>query len=184
MRDRTRAGFTLIEAAVTVTVSLVLFGLVFQATQGLIQLSSTSLAAGKLEEASGRISTTIASELRWANPETLQLTVENGSTRVDCEIAEGYDGTNTLWSTTVTFHYVPSPVDENENGVLDEGSVVREQDGITRVLGRHVSQGGLSVTSEDGTLVVSVTVFAEDRQGRDLEATTTASAQVLNRSTW
>lgn len=184
MSARTRAGFTVIEAAVTMGVSVVLFALVFQAAQGLMQLSSTSLTAGRLEEASGRITTAVASELRWANPETLLLTEESGSTRVDCEIAEGFDGAATLWSTPVTFRYVPSPVDENENGVLDEGSIVREQDGVPRVLGRHVSQGGFAVTTDNGTLSVRVTLFAEDRQGRDLQATTEAFAQILNRSTW
>lgn len=184
MSARTRAGFTVLEAAVTMGVSVVLFALVFQAAQGLMQLSSTSLTAGRLEEASGRITASIASELRWANPATLLLTVESGSTRVDCEIAEGYDGVTTLWSTPVTFRYVPSPVDENENGVLDEGTIVREQDGRQRVLGRHVSAGGLEVTALNGALQVRVTLFADDRQGRELEATTAASAQVLNRSTW
>jgi hypothetical protein len=184
MRNPSRSGFTLVDAVVTIGISVLLFGLVFQAAHGLMQLSSTSLAAGRLEEAAGRVTTAIASELRWANPDTLLITTENGSSRVDCELAEGYDGVSTVWSTPVVFRYEPSALDDNENGVLDEGAVVRIQDGQTRTLCRNVSQGGLVVASEGGTLSVRVTVFAEDRQGRDLEATTEAAAQVLNRSSW
>lgn len=182
MRHGGRSGFTLAEAVVTLAVSLVLFGLLFQAAEGLIRLSSTSLTSGRLEEAAGRVTAAIASELRWANPDTLLVTSENGSSRVDCEIAEGYDGAVTIWSTPVIFRYEPSPQDDDENGVLDEGSVVRIQDGHTRTLCRHVPQGGLVVLGEGGTISVSVTAFAEDRQGRDLRATTESAAYPLNRS--
>jgi hypothetical protein len=179
-----QSGFTVVELAVTVGVSLVLFAFVTQAIRGLMQLSSESLVAGRLEEAAGHVTTSMASELRWADPTTLLITAQNGSSRIDCQLAEGYDGTQTIWSTPVTFRYEPSPVDTNENGVLDEGSIVRIQDGRTRTLCRNVAQGGLAISVQSETVEVEVTVFGQGARDRPLQASARSVGHLLNKTTW
>ncbi len=179
-----RSGLTVLELVVTVGISLVLFSLLFQAMSGLLGLSSTTLTMGRLEESAGRSTTKIASELRWADPDSLLITAESGSSRVDCRLAEGWDGAETVWSTPVSFRYVPSNQDTNENGVADEGSIVRVQDGRTRTLCSNVTEGGFVIGVENGAVTVEVTVVALDREGRALAGTSQAAAHLLNRSSW
>ena len=183
-KRKRQAGYTFVEMAVTLTVSLIVFALLFWTTGGMMKLSSTSLAVGGLEEAAGRVTTTVASELRWADPETLLITVENGSSRIDCRLATGYDGTEATWTTPVTYRYEPATADINGNGIIDEGRVVRIQDGRERTLCRNVIDGGLLFTVENETIMVQVTVFGEDSQGRDHQAVARTAAHLMNRTAW
>jgi len=179
-----QAGYTFVEMAVTLTVSLIVFALLFWSTGGLMKLSSTSLAVGGLEEAAGRVTSMVASELRWADPETLLLTAENGSSRIDCSLATGYDGIDATWTTPVTYRYEPAATDINGNGVIDEGRIVRIQDGRERTLCRNVVDGGLVFTVENETIVVQVTVFGKDSQGREYQAVARTAAHLMNRTAW
>jgi hypothetical protein len=184
MKDRTRSGLSIIELTVSLGIAGVLFGMIGHVIRGLSGLSSTSLAVGRIEEAANEVTAALAAELRWADPSTLLLTIENGSSRLDFRIAEGYDGVETVWSTPIVFRLEPMGWDANEDGVLDEGQIIRVQDGVERTLCRNVPLGGFSIQFIDSSAVVTVDVFAADRDRRALEATAETVTHLMNRSVW
>lgn len=179
-----RGGLTVIELTISLGISVALFALVAQVIGGLSHLSSTTLSVGRAEEAASQVSEAMSSEIRWADPETLLITAENGSSRVDFRVSLGYDGSETIWSTPVVYRFEPSDRDANGNGIADEGRLVRIQDGRTRTLCRNVPVGGLSISQKNETIAVEVGVFTKDAQGRLLQRTAEAVTHLLNRTSW
>ena len=176
-----KAGFTLLELVMATSITLVLMGMLMEASRTSSGLNSTTLSLGLLDEKSSHAVAQMRSELRWAQVDTMLLTVQDGSDRVDFVVAEDYDGTDTVWSTMITYVWEPLGADTNENGILDEGQLVRIQDGRRRVLCRNVSQGGLSIDLDVITLTVGLTVFGLNKEGQLLEETSSGTVALMNR---
>ena len=184
MMHHKQSGLTITELAVSLGVVGVLFGIIVQVIHGLSGMSSTSLSVGRIEEAANEVTDAIAEELRWADPGSLLITDANGSSRVELRTAQGYDGTQTVWSSPIVFRIEPMGWDANEDGVLDEGQLLRVQDGVERTLCRNVSLGGFTVAVANSTVVVGVEVFTSDKDKRVLSATAESAVHLMNRSSW
>ncbi|MFT5198413.1 MAG: prepilin-type N-terminal cleavage/methylation domain-containing protein [Planctomycetota bacterium] len=178
---KSKAGFTLIEMMISFSISLVLMGMVIEASDMSTQMAGTSLALGRLEEKASKASFQIATELRWAQPNTLLITVDNGSDRIDFMKAEGFAVGAVTWSTTITYMYQPSPLDSNGNGVADEGMLVRTQDGKDSILCRNVVLGSLSITQDGDYLQVQLSHFQLTSDKRILNGNIQTSATLINR---
>ena len=175
-----QAGFTLFEMAISLGIIITLLGILTQANRATNKLSDTTMTLGRLDEAASQATLLMATELRWAQPGTMLITPENGSDRIDFLMAEGYDGTNTLWSTPITFRIEPLAMDTNENGVADEGRLVRIQDGATRVLCRNVALGGLSLVRTNEIVDIQLTIFKLTADDEALNRTVALSATLVN----
>lgn len=177
-----RAGLTLVEVAVALTLTVIVLAVLTQVVRTSQQLSSSTLTLGRLEEAAGQSVLAMASELRWARADTLLVTTEAGSDRVDFVTSAGHDGTDTVWSTTISYLYEPTTDDVDENGVADEGRLVRLQDGVRRILCRSVPSGGLSIASDGDTVELGLSVKGLARDDALLRATAETSVTLVNRS--
>jgi hypothetical protein len=177
---RINAGFGLIETLVATSVAAVLVTMMTRALSDSLELSSTSLTLGGIERSANGTLLSIGRELRWAQPDALVITEENGCQRLDYQIAEAYDGVATEWSTTITLLYEPTIDDGNGNGVLDEGRLVRIQDGKRRTLCRNVAAGSFTAVRTDQRLDLGVTIFGMSRNHRLLTAPAGAAVTLLN----
>lgn len=175
-----RTGFSMVELVVAFAVTLVLMGGLVQANLASSKLTDASATRGRLEEAAARALSSMAGELRWAQSNTTLITADTGSSRVDFIVAQGWDGTATIWSTPVTFRYEPVAADTNENGVADEGIIVRLQDGQRRVLCRNVPLGGFTVQRVEDRLDLNVDVFGTTGAGELAQASAATSTAFVN----
>lgn len=175
-----RTGASLLEITIATGATVLLLALLFRTNTAASMLTSTALTDGRLQESASQTLQTVGADLRWARATALLLTDENGSTRADYFVAEDYDGTDTVWSSQVVLHYEPSDLDEDGNGVADEGRLVRIQDGRTRTLCRNVREGGFSVARVGNRLTVSLSIFGTSRDGRLLEATEEHTVVLVN----
>lgn len=175
-----RAGFSLVEMIISLAITSILVGTLVQGSRATQKLSSTSLTLGRLEEAASQAALQVAVDIRWAQPDTMFITTENGSDRVDLMIAEGYDGAETTWSTPVIFRYEPVAVDVNENGAADEGELVRIQDGSRRVICRNVELGSFSVVRDGGRVQIQLTVTGLSSNDELLERDVQLSTTLIN----
>ncbi len=178
---KNQAGFTLVEMMISFSLCLLLMGLVIEASAASQQMSGTSLSLGRLEEKASKASFLIASELRWAQPDTLLITVDNGSDRIDFVKADGFVGGLMIWTTTITYMYQPSPVDANGNGIADEGTLVRIQDGKESVISRNVVEGSLSIDRDEDFLLVQLAHFQLTPDKRIMNGLIQASSSLINR---
>ncbi|TDJ68822.1 MAG: prepilin-type N-terminal cleavage/methylation domain-containing protein [Planctomycetota bacterium] len=165
MKRNARAGFTMIEVMIATAVTIMIFGFLYQVLYGSQRLSSTTLSLGRVEEAGSQATLAMTSEIRWADPTLLLISTEAGSSRLDFRVVDDYVGGTVLWSSMITYRYEPSPVDWDGNGVLDEGTLTRTQDGDTRVICRRVGTGGLVITQDEDTVSIQLTLFATDDDG-------------------
>lgn len=175
-----QAGFTLIEMMISFSISLLLMGIVIEASEMSNKMADTSLALGRLEEKASETSFAIASELRWSQPATILITVDNGSDRIDFVKATGFAGGLVVWTTTITYMYRPSPEDSNGNGIADEGLLVRLQDGKERVLCRNVDAGSLSIDRDGDLLQVQLSHFQLTSDKRSLNGVIQAAVSPIN----
>ena len=175
-------GFGLIEVLVGASVAAVLVTMLTRALSASLELSSTSLTLGGIERTACTALQSLVRELRWAQPDALIITEENGSPRLDYRIAEAYDGTETEWSSTITLLFEPTGDDANNNGIVDEGRLVLVQDGRRRTLCRNVPAGGFTVARTDQRIDMDLTVFGVSRSQRLLTARKRAAVTLLNRT--
>ena len=180
MKHNARAGFTMLEVMIATSVTVMIFGFLYQVLYGSQRLSSTTLSLGRIEEAGSQAALAMTSEIRWADPTLLLITTEAGSDRLDFRVVADYVAGTVLWSPMITYRYEPSPVDWDGNGVLDEGTVTRTQNGDRRVICRRVGAGGLVIDQDENTVSIQLTLFATDDDGLIHRRSVQTSVTLMN----
>jgi type II secretory pathway pseudopilin PulG len=178
---QSQAGFTLVELVICFSISLVILGMVAETGKASDQFSDTTLALGRLEEKASQTSFEMAKELRWAQPTTVLITLENDASRIDFFKADGFVAGLTTWTSAITYSYQPSPIDSNGNGIADEGILVRTQDGKERVLCRNVDAGSLAIDRAEDSIQIQLTHFQVTGDKRVLNGTIQIAASLINR---
>jgi type II secretory pathway pseudopilin PulG len=176
---RFEAGFTLVEmlvgAGIMVAVGAACIGGQLAATN----LMNESAALGALEEQAIIAVKQVAFDARWADGGAMLLTTSNGSRQIDLRTAVDLVGGNPVWSPTVTWRVVPSSSDSNGNGIVDEGQLVRIQDGVTRVICDDVVPSGFTATRTGDTLEIQVRLLRV-QSGRPVTVSAATSATIRN----
>jgi hypothetical protein len=90
---------------------------------------------------------------------------------LDFKTPTDYVAGNPVWSTMITYAVEPSLVDWNESGAIDEGRLVRTQDGRKQVLCDYILPGGFTAVLTGRNLLLQLKLSKLDRQTR--RATTT-----------
>ena len=137
-RHRRQGGYTLIEMAIAATLLSLTFGGIAMATQRGLFLFRQSVASSTANTASARSINRIARELAFAGRETLDPTLETppGQPRVWDSTLEfrpplDYVAGSTVFGTPMQLVLelepgeLPNGLDDNGNGLVDEGRVVR-----------------------------------------------------------
>ncbi len=180
MRRSREAGMSALELVITAAI----FATVMGGIVGVLRTASSDAdqqgARGSLDEKAWQVTDRIERELRWAQATTLLVTTLNGSSclsyRVPASIVNGV----VTWSPTITVEYQNSYVDANDDRVVDEGALVRIQNGKTRVLCDYVPKGGFSAVLTGTSVALSLTLQLTDAGKRVVASTETDTVSLRN----
>jgi hypothetical protein len=146
--------------------------------------SSTTYSVGvrtsHIQEQARQVVDQLADELRQADDASVSITSVNGATQVSFVKNVGFSGGNPVWSSTITWGYSASYVDANENGVQDEGRIVRTENGQSATLCHHVKPAGLSITLTGRNAVIRVTLIHVDLHRQQIETFVETSVTIRN----
>ncbi len=188
MKDIRQKGFSLLEVTVASVLLVVLVG----ASVSAIQSSRTASAAGVsrivlLDRARSAMDR-IEKELRRGGPGTLDpaLAVLEGNpgSRIEFSQAENYANGAVVWGFPVIFDLVyangeiDNGLDDNNDGLVDEMEITREQNGQTITLVTDVQENGLSFTASGNSLTINLTLQGRDQNGQILTLPMTTTVQL------
>jgi prepilin-type N-terminal cleavage/methylation domain-containing protein len=174
-----RAGFTFVELVVTTAI----FGTVLTGLVDTLRSAGSDAVLqetrGVLDEKAWRVTGDIARELRWAQTGTLLVTAADGSSRIEFRVPAAVAGDVVSWSSPIRYEYATSNVDANHDHAVNEGAIVRIQDGRTRVLCSDVPPGGFSAAVSGSSVTLTLHLQAVDSRRRavSVQATRTVSAR-------
>lgn len=210
-----RGGFSLIETLIAVTLSAMVLGAVVTATQRGLGLFEQSNATADINARAARAANRILREVIGAGPLIVTPPDFWGSSTIDFSLATGWDAVNgePTWGPVrrIAFEYDPTELDndldDNGNGLIDEGVVVLTEDvggpeerrvvlvrGVSEFLQGEVlnaaddngndlrDEAGLSFSMEDDTLVVRLSVERLGPAGDRMVRTQTVSMKLRNGS--
>jgi hypothetical protein len=161
-RKQGRAGFTVLETVITLTILCAVFASASLVESNATGLLTTSTKKDLLQEKASRALESIAAEARWAEGAGFLITSQYGSNRLDFQVATGFAGGATTWSTTITYVVQPSSIDANGDGVINEGRLVRIQNGQTHLMCDYVTAGGFTAVRTGQNVVLNVSLALKD----------------------
>lgn len=165
------AGFTVVELSIGMAIMSIILVAVLLTQHSAQRLISHETESESLDQKAHRVVEAVASDIRWADKTSLLVTQDNGSDRLDLRTPTGFADHETVWSTVITYRIVPSNVDADKNGVLDEGRLVRIQDGVARTLCDQVVAGGFLATMVDDNVRIRLSLVGRDSPSDVLQAT-------------
>lgn len=175
-------GSSLVEVCLVCAVVVTMLMAVAGVQRSTTSLLATSTTLGALQEKANTAIGRIASELRWAEDETLLLTSESGSARLDLRVPVGFTSGAPIWSPSIIYRVEPGGIDSNADGVANEFRLVRQQGTVRKVLCEHVSAGGFTATMDGDAVVIALTLAKSDG-GRLLRSSAATSVRPRNRGT-
>ena len=211
---RTTSGFTMVELMIAMaTMTIVLLAVALATMQG-NRAYNAGRAVSDVEARTQRMLRRVVEDLRWAGraglfPEPL---APFGSSTVDFQSNVGVDGGGgVIWSTPtrIAFEYAPGELDDgidnNGNGVVDEGQIVLRRDvgaaGEQRIVHGSwvreflegeipngaddngnglIDEAGLCFEVNGTTLLVRLTLEQPDPEGRLITRTMTSAVNLRN----
>jgi type II secretory pathway pseudopilin PulG len=178
-------GFTLIEVVV-VAGCLVVMILAIGAT---ILASQDNYAAGmtlsSLQNHAQSVMDKIAKEVRQSGPLTF-FPVPSNTDNLTFQKSVGYSGGAVQWGNAITYAFQyetgenDDGVDNNGNGLIDEGIIVRTENGQNITIARWVREGGFLFFLSGDVLTIQLTLERRNSKGRIFNATVTTSVDVKN----
>lgn len=168
-----RSGLSLLEVTIAAAILLFLSGGLFMLLGGAARTQArTSIASdmnGRVRDVFDRLGT----ELADAQATSAVVEPGNPGTRVRWHRVINFDPTpgQQIVDTQITVEFAyddgeaDNGLDDNNDGRVDEGLLVRRQDGQTLVLCRDVREGGLAITRTINSIELSLTLERLDERG-------------------
>ena len=180
-----QAGLTVLEVLIATVVATVALGILITALGASSDTYMSVSRIARAEEGGRRALDAIVNDLRLADKDMFVITPEFGSHRVDFRVPTGYDDHGGVqWSTTIAIRYEPSTLDANLNSSMDEGMLVRIQDGRRRVLCHYIEQGQFSLERTGDHVAVELGLVIGDGKGRVATRSVRTSVELRNGSVY
>jgi type II secretory pathway pseudopilin PulG len=180
MKSSRQAGMSALELVITAAIFASVMAGVVTVIRTATSDSTQQSARGSLDEKAWQVTERIERELRWAQASTLLITTVNGSSCLSYRVPASIVGGVITWSSTITVEYQNSNVDANDDRVVDEGSIVRIQNGKTRVLCDYVPKGGFSAVLTGASVAMTLTLQLTDAEKRVERSQATDTVSVRN----
>jgi len=176
-KPKSRAGFTLAELVVTMSLTGIVSFICLHAIIGSQRLSAHVMADGHLHEQARILVEQMAREIRYSSVTAPEFNLPDGQdcTSVSFRKCIGYDSDNELrrWSDLTGYEIAAIPdsgetnisdgVDNNDNGLVDECGFYRIEDGSRRrLLCRDVEAPRFLVRRDGTTVTIRVGLFRLD----------------------
>ncbi|MBI3273407.1 MAG: prepilin-type N-terminal cleavage/methylation domain-containing protein [Planctomycetes bacterium] len=182
-------GFTLLELVVALAILLVLLGAAIQVTlQGQAGYETDTLAL-TLEGDGRRVIDQIAHEVRQAAASTLVPATPAASTSLSFKMNTGYGASGVQLGPLFAYAFAlesgefDNGLDDNRNGLTDEGVVTRQvAGGVPVTIARYVRKNGLTFTWNAATSTLQLALVLErlDSRGQLLSRTVKTSVKLRN----
>jgi hypothetical protein len=146
----------------------------------------TGVKLADLQERARIVLDRMANELRLSAASEIATSTVNGTSAISFRMNEGFSAGQILWSTQVIYQFQFEPgefdngLDDNNNGLADEGIIVRVKDAQSIVLTRDVLKGGIAFTVTGDRIDIQLTLTARDEGGRPLSAVLRTSTALRN----
>lgn len=187
MRNHAGRGLTLIE----VTIASAIFSVLAFTLYLMLKTSSDSYASGNLHATlngqARNILDRLTRELRDSSVVTFKPSFPNGATSLSFQMNSGFSGGKVTYGPAITYAFAYEPgeldngKDDNNDGRVDEGRIVRTEGGKSVALTRDAQEGGLTFTQAFGnTVTVKVTLERLDEERRRVTYVRETTLQVRN----
>lgn len=135
MKRQRQAGMTLYEITVSFTVTVIILGGMLVILQSSVASTRLTTARSLLDDRASSVVRQLAEELSQARAATMSpADPPLGTDALEFQVATGFAGGSPVWGNTtrIEFQYSPDDpndgVDNNGNGMIDEGRIVRRDD--------------------------------------------------------
>lgn len=181
-----RRGFTLIEILIAVTIFAVLASTIY-----LMMASTTNAyASGSIQaglNAQARdLFERITLELSDAGISTLNPSIPTGATTLTFQRNVGYAGGVISYGPAITYAFVTEPgeypngKDDNGNGRIDEGRLIRTENNQSVSLSSDLAAGGIAFTRDGNAIQITLVLEKVDDRRQVVRTTSTTTIQVRN----
>ncbi len=170
-----RAGFTLLEIVIVFAVTLILCAAVYGlAGTGGAALSSSSIQSD-LDNSLRQGVESMISEVGQSGAGTFSPALPAslpGNSALSFQKNLGYSGGTITWGPVITYQFEYEPgetnngLDDNNNGVVDEGILVRIEGSRRRVLCKWVKEGGVQFALSGRKLTIRIEGIRRDKNRR------------------
>ncbi len=189
-----KGGFTIVEAAIAAALTVVIIGGAFLLYIRLSRAYATATSLAVLQDDARRGMEILSYERRGAAAATLSPPLPGsapGAATVPFQTVTGYVNEAPVYGAPVTYAFVYEPgesddgLDNNGNGLVDEGRVVRTVTPgigppVQQVIVPWVREGGFGLWKSGNTVTVSLTLERKDPEGRTIAVPTTTTVRLRN----
>lgn len=171
---------------VVVLILATTIGVIYSVLWGSQETFSAGTKLAHLQERARIAVDAMANELRNTGAGKVATTGYNGSTAITFQVNSGLLGGAVLWSTPIVYRFefesgeLQNGQDDNGNGLVDEGKVVRVQNGASVTITDDVMFTGLSFNLVGNRLEIQLVLVGRDLQGRPISARVETSVSLRN----
>ena len=186
LRKAGEKGFTLVE----VSIAVLIFGVLAVTTIALVKTTGDSYADGSLHSylntQSRLFLEQVSRELGSAGINTLSPAFPANSTSLTFQMASGYANGQVVYAAPITYAFqyaigeVDNGIDDNRDGRIDEGQVVRTENGQSVTLSLDLAENGITFTRNSNTVSIVITLERLDDKGNLVTYTRALTVQVRN----
>ena len=179
MRRPPETGFSIIELVISLSILSLATGAALSLLDQSADTYVTTSLRGRIEEEGRKALSELSRVLKLADMDTLLITQQNGSDRVDLNLPAGMNGEEVTWSGPITYLVEPSTKDANLNGVIDEGMLVAIQNGRRWILCHYIPLGGLSIERTGTAVSVRLDLMIADKKTDQLLQTSVSTSVAI-----
>jgi len=186
MRRPKNAGVSLMELMIAIVIVAILTVMTYVLLFASIQSFSAGVTAAALNGQARDLLERLFAEIVDAGISSLQPPFPNGSSSLTFQRNLGYSAGALTFDTpaTLSFAYAPGEandgIDNNNDGRIDEGRLMRIKDGDTVVLSNDLAEGGIAFTQNGNAIRIVVTLEKVESPGRVLRTVSEVTVQVRN----
>ena len=187
-------AFTLVEVTVAAAIFLIILLVAFTIVDRGVKYYYTTSAVGSLQEAARKALDRMATDLRGTGlsiiTDSLDQPLVEGVAYQEIHLRRnpGYENTEIPWeegeAIIYRFEYeaaeTDNGTDDDGDGLIDEGILVRVEDSSSAEIAHNVKEGGLSFTLQGSKIVIRVELEDIDDNQRKLEVSEETAVYIRN----
>jgi len=181
-----RSGLTLLEVVIASAILAMLTSLLYVT----LKSSTDGYTAGSLQAGLNAQSRNLLEDMSWdladAGVGTLSPAFASGSTTLTFQRNVGYSSGAIAFGSSITYAFAYEPgesdngLDDNGDGRIDEGRLIRTENGDSVVVSRDLSENGILFTQTGNTVRVQLTLEKPDDRGGVVRYARETTIQVRN----
>ncbi len=177
-----QAGFSMLEVMIVTAMLMVAITAIFQVIAAGTDHYNSGSVLVDIQAQARRMMDRIVTDLESSGTSVVSL---SGSDSISFQKNTGYSGGSITWGNVITIAFayetgeIDNGVDDNNNGIVDEGVITRTESGTTVTLGHYLKENGLTFIKV-GNFVTIRMELAKPAKGELLETYIETSVLLKN----